>query len=349
MVRLTQRSRLARAQLSRSGGGGVPLPHCVTAPRALSHRWVPPLRCRATGSLPGQEAAAPAAAPPTEEALAAETKKSVVHWEGAERPPVERGEPAAAAVADDEHEPDPPEGSAKAMKLAHDLQLISNRLARAEKALGCPEQKTVTHVVLLKLKEEATAEQKAAIVSGLRALPSQIPEIAAYRCGPDLGLDPSGQDLAIVGEFASVADYQTYAKHPAHTGLIASAIKPLLVARTAAQFEHGESETYETGTKCGVTHVVILKLADPAAAPGIIEALRTLPEKVGQIQEFRCGADLGIDPSGASLALVGSMKCKGCYGGYAKNADHQAVIADHIKPALAAAGGRTAAQFNIEL
>lgn len=321
--------------------------------RAATHLRFPR---RATGSLPGQQVAAPTSAP-TEEALAAETKKSVVHWEGAERPPVVRADPPTAAApspADDGaaatamHEADPPEGSAKAMKLAHDVQSISARLGRVEKALGVPEQKTVTHVVLLKLKKEATSAEKSAIIDGLRALPSQIPEIAAYRCGVDLGLDPSNQDIAIVGEFRSVADYQAYAKHPAHTGLIVSKIKPLLATRTAVQFEHGEAETYATGTKCGVTHVVILKLADKSVIPAIIDRARSLPGKIGQIQEYRCGCDLGIDPCGATLALVGSFKCKGCYGGYAKNADHQALIQDLIKPALAP-GGRTAAQFNIEL
>jgi hypothetical protein len=339
---------------------------CTILFRALSlghwavTRWH--LLRRATGSMAGQQKAAAPPSVPTEEALAAATKKSVVHWEGTERPPVVRGEPATAATAaaapsatDDDataaaamHEADPPDGSAKAMKLAHDVQAISARLGRVEKALGVPEQQTVTHVVLLKLKKEATAAQKTAIIDGLRALPSQIPEIAAYRCGVDLGLDPSEQDIAIVGEFQSVADYQAYAKHPAHTGLIVSKIKPLLATRTAVQFEHGEAETYATGTKCGVTHVVILKLADKSAVPAIIERARTLPGKISQIQEYRCGYDLGIDPCGATLAIVGSFKCKGCYGGYAKNADHQALIQDLIKPALAP-GGRAAAQFNIEL
>lgn len=325
---------------------------CVCVPNCIDPLSRPARRartCRTTGSLSQQQQQQTAALTsiPTEEALAAETKKSVVHWEGGERPPVVRGSPGAAAAATT-HEPDPPEGSAKAMKLGHDLQVVSDRLARVEKVCGLPEQKTVTHVVLLKLKEDATTAQKTDIIEGLRALPAQIPEIAAYRCGIDLGLDPSGQDIAIVGEFRSIADYQAYAKHPAHIGIITSKIKPLLATRTAVQFEHGEADTYATGANCGVTHVVILKLADRSAVPAIIEAARRLPAKIGQIQEYRLGSDLGIDPCGATLALVGSFKCKGCYGGYAKNVDHQALIENYVKPALAP-GGRTAAQFNIEL
>ena len=79
-----------------------------------------------------------------------------------------------------------------------------------------------------------------------------------------------------------------------------------------------ESEAYESGTPCGVTHVVLLKLQPSAATPDriqtIVDAARTLPAKIGQIQEYRCGVDLGLDPSGQTLALVAGFKCKGCYG-----------------------------------
>ena len=61
--------------------------------------------------------------------------------------------------------------------------------------------------------------------------------MACCCAGVRAGLDPSGCDIAIVGEFGSVEDYKAYATHPAHTGLIATSIKPLLEARTAAQFE----------------------------------------------------------------------------------------------------------------
>ena len=75
---------------------------------------------------------------------------------------------------------------------------------------------------------------------------------------------------------------------------------------------------YESGTPCGVTHVVLLKLQPSAATPDriqtIVDAARTLPAKIGQIQEYRCGVDLGLDASGQTLALVAGFKCKGCYG-----------------------------------
>ena len=41
----------------------------------------------------------------------------------------------------------------------------------------------VTHCVLLKLKDDATAAQKEAIIAALSALPGDIPQIKAYRVG----------------------------------------------------------------------------------------------------------------------------------------------------------------------
>ena len=76
------------------------------------------------------------------------------------------------------------------MKLLHDLGELSSRLAAVEKAVGVPEQTAITHVVVLKLKPEATAEDKAAILAGLRALPAKIPQIRGYSCGADLGTTP---------------------------------------------------------------------------------------------------------------------------------------------------------------
>ena len=90
--------------------------------------------------------------------------------------------------------------------------------------------------MLLKLKDDATAEQKTAIIEALSTLPAAIPQIRAYRIGPDAGTDPAKFDLAIVGDFEGVEEYQAYAKHEAHVGVITSLIKPNLAERVATQF-----------------------------------------------------------------------------------------------------------------
>ena len=139
-------------------------------------------------------------AAPTAEALDAEVKKSVVHWDGEpkKKPEAARPESPAAAppaataapAAEEPEEAEPSPDSAAGMKLLHDLSELSSRLAAVEKAVGVPEQTAITHVVVLKLKPEATAEDKAAILAGLRALPAKIPQIRGYSCGADLGTTP---------------------------------------------------------------------------------------------------------------------------------------------------------------
>jgi hypothetical protein len=116
------------------------------------------------------------------------------------------------------------------------------------------------HVVVLKLKPDATAEQKASILDGLAALPSQIPEILTFRVGLDLGLDPSGCHVGAVGTFESVDSYDVYAKHPAHVGVIEEHIKPVLEQRAAAQFTADDGVTDWTASPPPLTHVVLLKL-----------------------------------------------------------------------------------------
>lgn len=68
----------------------------------------------------------------------------------------------------------------------------------------------------------------------------QIPELKAFSCGADAGLDPArNHDFAIAADFADEAGYKAYAKHPLHLDVIGRLIKPALAAggRVAVQFE----------------------------------------------------------------------------------------------------------------
>ena len=78
----------------------------------------------------------------------------------------------------------------------------------------------------------------AQVVAGLlAALPAQIPEIRSYRYGRDLGLTGGAWDLALVAEFDSVDDWQTYRDHPAHQAFIAEQIAAAVAERTSAQLD----------------------------------------------------------------------------------------------------------------
>lgn len=95
----------------------------------------------------------------------------------------------------------------------------------------------IRHCVLLTLTDDAPAGQAETIVSQLRTLPGLIPAIASYRAGVDLGLADGNASIAVVGDFETEADYNTYATHPDHVAMIAEHIRPFAAGRTAVQFE----------------------------------------------------------------------------------------------------------------
>jgi Stress responsive A/B Barrel Domain len=94
------------------------------------------------------------------------------------------------------------------------------------------------HVVMLSWNESATADERAAVRTGLESLPPLIPEIRSYRVGVDAGLAPAGNfDLVVVADFDDVAGYVAYRDHPAHQAVIAERIRPILASRAAVQHE----------------------------------------------------------------------------------------------------------------
>ncbi|MGH7691507.1 MAG: Dabb family protein [Candidatus Dormibacteria bacterium] len=95
----------------------------------------------------------------------------------------------------------------------------------------------VRHVVLLRFRAQGRGAAVAAAVQALRALPSQIPEIAELTVGPDRGSLSGTCDLALVVDFRSAADYLVYAEHPAHLRVIEEQITPFAVERHRAQIE----------------------------------------------------------------------------------------------------------------
>lgn len=95
----------------------------------------------------------------------------------------------------------------------------------------------ITHVVLLSWKPEADEAAREAVLSGLRSLPEQCPEILSYTVGADAELSEGNHDLALVATFNTVDDYQTYVTNEAHVAVINEHIKPILAGRAAVQFE----------------------------------------------------------------------------------------------------------------
>ena len=99
----------------------------------------------------------------------------------------------------------------------------------------------ILHAVLLTLNPETTDEQKTAILEGLAALPSTIPEIRSYSVGTQAAEVDDGRNvtLGLVSTFKSESDYQTYASHPEHIAVIKGLILPVIApgGRAAMQME----------------------------------------------------------------------------------------------------------------
>lgn len=91
------------------------------------------------------------------------------------------------------------------------------------------------HVVTLTFRDDTPSERLDAIVSALRGLPDAIPEIENYEVGLDAGLAEGNATVAIVGDFASVADYEVYRDHPAHVAVINDLIMEFIAGRAAVQ------------------------------------------------------------------------------------------------------------------
>ena len=68
-------------------------------------------------------------------------------------------------------------------------------------------------------------------------MPDQVPGIVKYEFGDDLGTSEDNFDFALVADFDSVEDYETYASHPEHLAVIADAVRPIVAAAARVQYE----------------------------------------------------------------------------------------------------------------
>ena len=93
------------------------------------------------------------------------------------------------------------------------------------------------HVVCLTWNEHATPAAVDAAARALTSLPAQIPDLRAIHVGPDVGLAAGNADFAIVADFDDADGWRRYQEHPAHQAVLVEQLRPMIAARTAAQFE----------------------------------------------------------------------------------------------------------------
>ena len=93
------------------------------------------------------------------------------------------------------------------------------------------------HVVMVRLSDDMTDDEKEALRAGLGRLPEVIPEVRAYRFGDDVGLNEGNFDFAVTADFDDAEGYLAYREHPDHRKLVAALLGPFVAERAAVQFE----------------------------------------------------------------------------------------------------------------
>ncbi|HET7559892.1 MAG TPA: Dabb family protein [Limnochordia bacterium] len=77
------------------------------------------------------------------------------------------------------------------------------------------------HVVVFKMKSDATDQQADELVRRLRGLKDAIPEIVALSAGRHIEARPDGFTIGIVVRFRDEAGLEAYRPHPEHQKVVA--------------------------------------------------------------------------------------------------------------------------------
>lgn len=100
----------------------------------------------------------------------------------------------------------------------------------------------IEHIVLFRWKTEATAEQVAAGMEGLRGLRGSIPGITALACGVDFSGRAQGYTHALVIRFADRPSFDAYGPHPAHRAVIETHLRPIMESVIDFDFKVGPQD-----------------------------------------------------------------------------------------------------------
>lgn len=91
------------------------------------------------------------------------------------------------------------------------------------------------HIVLLKLKPEATADERETLQRAIDDLPLVAPEIRGLRRGENVGSAPDNYDLAVIMDFDDEASFRSYLAGPAYHAYVSG---PALIVERLAALQH---------------------------------------------------------------------------------------------------------------
>ena len=99
----------------------------------------------------------------------------------------------------------------------------------------------VKHIILWRLREDLTAEEKERVKQGIKAglegLAGRIPGMVDITVNVDGRLDSSNADVMLDSTFIDEAALKAYAVHPEHVAVADGKVRPYTSLRTCLDFE----------------------------------------------------------------------------------------------------------------
>lgn len=97
----------------------------------------------------------------------------------------------------------------------------------------------VEHVVLFQSTEEATPEQRDAMIAAVKKLKDQIPGIVDLSVGYNFSERAQGFDIGVVVRFVDRAALDVYIPHPAHRACVEQFLQPIRKNTIVVDYEIG--------------------------------------------------------------------------------------------------------------
>ena len=99
----------------------------------------------------------------------------------------------------------------------------------------------VKHIILWRLREDLTAEEKENvkrdIKAGLEGLAGRIPGLLSIIVNVDGRLESSNADVMLDSTFTDEAALKAYAVHPEHVAVADGKVRPFTCSRTCLDYE----------------------------------------------------------------------------------------------------------------
>src|SRR6266508_2289614 len=95
----------------------------------------------------------------------------------------------------------------------------------------------VEHVVLFKLKPEATEEQRRAMLDGLRGMRQTVPGIVDLSCGTNFSARNPGYEIGLVVRLTDRNAVESYLPHSAYRSFVEQHVHPICDAVIVVDYE----------------------------------------------------------------------------------------------------------------